>query len=74
MDINNPNFMKKIAENFLDLLCLCAINSKSEIESFLLRNPSTTINSFSIKLFIFLKKMKIKLISNLFIHWQRNVF
>lgn len=40
MDIENKLFREKIADTLLDLICLCAINRKSEIEILLLKNPS----------------------------------
>jgi len=40
MEVNNHAFNQQVADNILDLICLCAMNGKSEMEVFLMKNPS----------------------------------
>lgn len=43
MEIDNKFFRDKVANTLLDLICLCALNSASEIERFLLKESSNKI-------------------------------
>ena len=48
MEMKNPTFNRKVADNLIELICVCAMNSRREMETFSMKNPSfiNVLNKF----------------------------